>query len=85
MSSDGVVHFYSEKYTSVRDIGQFLINIGEKLANEGSFNLQQDQQELSVSPSGSPKLEVKYKTKQGKHEFEIEIEWRPDSGDVIIK
>ncbi len=83
--SDEIVHFYSEKPSSVEEIGQFLINIGEKLLKEGSFNLQQGEQEFSIAPSGLVELEVKYKTKKNKHEFEVEIEWKPGVEDVTVK
>ncbi|UMZ73591.1 amphi-Trp domain-containing protein [Natranaerofaba carboxydovora] len=85
MSSNSTVHFYSEEPKSTKDIGEFLKMIGEKLSNEGSFSLQQGETEHNIAPSGATKLELKYKTKQDKHEFEIEIEWKPGSDDVIIK
>ncbi len=84
MSGSNVI-FSSEGQRSVAEIGQFLVEIGEKLQAGGSFTLMQGAEELQIAPSGNTKLELKYKTKGEKHEFEIEIEWKPGEQDVTIK
>lgn len=66
-----------EEQRSVEDIGKFLVEIGQKLAGEGSFSLSQGGQSYQVAPSGQVELEVQYKTKGDKHTFEVEIEWWP--------
>jgi len=83
--SNETVHFYSEKPSSTEEIGRFLISIGEKLVQEGSFSLQQGEQEFNIAPAGAVMLELKYKTKKNKHEFEVEIEWKPGVDDVSVK
>ena len=84
MSSNSQVHFSSEEAKSVKEIGEFLQMIGEKLVNEGSFSLQHNDNNYTIAPDGATKLELKYQTKGDKHEFEIEVEWKPGSSQVKI-
>lgn len=69
--------FSSEEPRSVEEIGDFLIQAGEKLKSQGFFTLTQDDQKIEVKPGGATKLELKYEIKKDtKHQFEIEIEWK---------
>ncbi len=79
MSGNGKnILFYSEEPSSVEEIGEFLIQVGQKLKEQGFFNLSQGEAQTEVRPAGAVKLEVKYAVKkQDKHELEIEIEWKP--------
>ena len=83
--SGGNVIFSSKELRSAAEIGSFLVSIGEKLQADGSFTLTQGAEEFQIAPSGNTNLEIKYKTKGEKHEFEIEIEWKPGQQDVAIK
>lgn len=83
--SGGNVLFSSEEPRSLAEIGQFLVSIGEKLKSEGSFTVMQGAEEFQIAPAGNTKLELKYKTKGEKHEFEIEIEWKPGQQDISVK
>ncbi|MFW6369351.1 MAG: amphi-Trp domain-containing protein, partial [Myxococcota bacterium] len=69
------VVFSSKEPKSVEEIGRFLVTVGQKLIDSGSFTVVQAGREVDVSPSGSTRLELKYKNKGYKQEFEIEIEW----------
>ncbi len=72
------VIFSSKEQKSIQEIGEFLIQLGQKMKEQGSFNLSKGGEQISIKPSGQPKLELKYEIEnQDKHEFEIEIEWRP--------
>ncbi len=75
--------FESKEIRSSEEIGRFLISVGEKLLNTGSFTVVSGDREIEVAPSGSTKLELKYKSKGYKEEFEIEIEWRPGAGGPV--
>jgi len=77
--------FSSEEPRSVEEIGKFLINIGEKLVNDGSFSLRRGEEDLVITPTGIVILELEYKTKGEKHEFEIEIEWKPGAREVTVE
>ncbi len=83
--SGGQVLFSSETLQSTEEIGRFLVQSGEKLQREGFFTLLQGEEELKVAPAGSTKLELKYKAKGEKQQFEIEIEWRPGQKEVTVK
>lgn len=82
-SNKSNVVFRSKEPRSTEEIGRFLINAGEKLVSGGSFTVVQDGREIEVTPTGSTKLDLKYKTKGYKEEFEIEIEWRPTGGGSV--
>lgn len=74
------VIFSSEEPRSVEEIGEFLIQAGQKLKEQGFFNLTQGDKQIEVRPDGATKLELKYEIEKGreiKHQFEIEIEWKP--------
>ena len=78
--------FSSKESRNVQEIGDFLVQIGQKLKEKRSFNLTQGQKHVQVSPSGQTRLELKYEIKgAGKHEFEIEIEWKPDAAEASEK
>ncbi len=77
MSKKEEVIFSSEEPRSVQEIGDFLILAGQKLKEQGFFNLTQGDQQIEVSPDGATKLELKYEIEGAKHQFEIEIEWKP--------
>ncbi len=80
------VHFSSEEPRSVEEIGRFLVDVGERLLSQGGFTVVQGGQEFFVEPGGATKLELQYKSKGDKQEFEIEIEWKPvKGGDVDIR
>lgn len=83
--SGGNIIFSSEEMRSPEEIGRFLVNVGEKLQSEGSFTVVQGANDIQITPGGTTKLELKYKTKGEKHEFEIEIEWKPGQEDISIK
>ncbi len=74
------VIFSSEEPRSVAEIGDFLIQAGQKLKEQGSFNLSHGEKQLEVRPEGATKLELKYEIEGQKHQFEIEIEWKPGIG-----
>ncbi len=81
MSGREEVIFSSEEPRSVEEIGDFLIQIGNKLKEQGFFNLTQGDRQIEVRPVGATKLELKYEIEGGtKHEFEVEIEWKPGAG-----
>ncbi len=81
MSGREEVIFSSEEPRSIEEIGDFLIQIGNKLKSQGSFNLSQGDRHIEVRPDGATKLELKYEIEDGnKHEFEVEIEWKPGAG-----
>jgi len=81
MGRNEQIIFSSEEPRSVQEIGEFLIQIGQKLKEQGFFNLTQGDQQIEVRPDGATKLELKYEIEGGnKHEFEIEIEWKPGAG-----
>lgn len=72
------VIFSSEEPRSVEEIGDFLIRVGQKLKEQGFFTLNQGDKHVEVRPEGKTKLELKYEIEgSNKHEFEIEIEWKP--------
>ncbi len=77
------VLFASKEARSVEEIGRFLITAGEKLIETGKLTVVQGDREVEVAPSGQTRLELKYKSKGHKEEFEIEIEWRPGSGSGV--
>lgn len=82
------VHFSSEEPRSVEEIGRFLVSVGEKMLAQGGFTVVQGGQEFYIEPAGATKLELQYKTKGEKQQFEIEIEWKPSAGgagEVEIK
>ena len=82
------VHFSSEEPRSVEEIGRFLVDVGERLLTQGGFTVVQGGQEFFVEPGGATKLELQYKSKGDKQQFEIEIEWKPGqdgNGDVEIR
>ena len=83
--SGGNVVFSNKETSSLAEIGRFLVSLGEELQGDGSFTLIQESEELQVAPSGNIKLELKNKTKGEKHEFKIEINWKPEQQDVEIK
>ncbi len=75
------VIFSSEEPRTIQEIGDFLILAGQKLKEQGFFNLTQGDRQIEVRPDGSTKLELKYEIKgETKHQFEIEIEWKPGVG-----
>ncbi len=75
------VVFRSEEPRSVEEIGEFLVRVGKRLKEKGSFGLTQGDQQVEICPSGATKLELKYEVEGGtKHQFEIEIEWKPQAG-----
>ncbi len=77
MSRSSEVLFSSEEAKTIQEIGDFLIQAGQKLKEQGFFNLTQGGQQVEVRPGAAPKLELKYEIeKENKHQFEIEIEWR---------
>ncbi len=81
MSKREEVIFSSEEPRSVQEIGDFLIQVGQKLREQGFFHLTRGEQEIEIRPTGSTKLELKYEIEGGtKHGFEIEIEWKPGPG-----
>jgi len=82
--SSGTVIFSNKERLSTTEIGKFLITIGEKLAQGGSFSLKQGDRELRISPVGVTSLELEYKIKNDKNKFEIEIKWKPSSGEISI-
>lgn len=71
------VIFSSEEPRTVQEIADFLILAGQKLKEQGYFNLTQGDRQVEVRPDGSTKLELKYEIEGVKHQFEIEIEWKP--------
>ncbi len=69
--------FSSEEPRSIEEIGDFLIQAGQKLKGQGFFTLTQEGQTVEIRPGGATKLELKYEIKKDhKHQFEIEIEWK---------
>ncbi len=71
------IHVDWEQPLSKEEIGRYLIDIGEKLINEGSFTVKQGENSYEIAPSGQVELEIQYKTRGEKHDFEIEIQWIP--------
>lgn len=82
MSGPGNTIFSSKEHLTPKEIGAFLIKIGEKMQNEGAFTLTQGNQVLEVHPKGPTRLELEYEIKGDKHEFEIEVEWYPNREGV---
>lgn len=79
------VIFSSEEPRSVEEIGDFLIRLGQKLKEEGFFTLNQGDKQVEVRPEGRTKLESKYEIEgSNKHEFAIEIEWKPGQDRVKV-
>lgn len=67
---------YEEKM-SLEQAAAFIETIATKLKNEQSFSLTHAGQTHEISPSSRVELEVKYEIKKsGKHQLELEIEWR---------
>ncbi len=78
MSGREEVVFSSKSLRDVEEIGDFLIQVGQKLKEQGYFTMTQGERQIEIRPKGSTKLELKYEIEdKGKHEFEIEIEWKP--------
>ncbi len=76
------VIFSAEEPRTVQEIGEFLLQIGQKLKEQGYFTLSQGENQIEVRPEGGTKLELKYEIEgQSKHGFEIEIEWDPGKGE----
>jgi len=71
------VHVNLEQAMSKEEIGRYLVDIGQKLVNEGNFTIKQGQESHNINPSGHVELELKYKTRGEKKTFEIEIQWKP--------
>jgi len=71
------MHINLEQTLSKEEIGNYLVEIGKKLINEGSFTIKQGQQSYEIAPAGQVKFEIQYKTKGEKQEFELEIQWKP--------
>ena len=79
--------FSSKEHQSVEEVGDFLLRIGQKLKEEGSFSLEKGNEKVRVKPEGSFVLELKYEIERDNdHEFEIELKWNPDkiSGDEKV-
>ncbi len=75
------VIFSSEETRSIQEIGDFLIMVGQKLKEQGSFTLHQDDKQIEIRPEGRTKLELKYEIeRETKHGFEMEIEWDTTKG-----
>ncbi|NLJ77049.1 MAG: amphi-Trp domain-containing protein [Peptococcaceae bacterium] len=80
------VLFSSEESRSIAEIGDFLIQAGQNLKNKGFFNLIQGDRKIGIRPSEATKLELRYEVKnEARYSFEIEIEWRPGSGNAADK
>ncbi|MFP4403091.1 MAG: amphi-Trp domain-containing protein [Candidatus Woesearchaeota archaeon] len=76
--------FSSKENKNIQEIGEFLTQIGEKLKNEGSFNLNKGDEKVNINPVGETKLKLKYEIENNnKHELEIEIKWKPNNVDAI--
>jgi len=71
------IHVDLEQAMSKEEIGRYLVNIGQKLIEEGSFTIKQGQDSYEINPSGHIELELQYKTRGEKNTFEIEIQWKP--------
>lgn len=86
MSGRERILFSSKEDKTPQEIGAFLMQLGEKLQTDGSFTLTQGERVIEVHPQGLTKLELEYEIEGEKHEFEIEIEWRPgrEGGQVGI-
>ncbi len=83
MAKNEEVIFSSEEPRSVQEIGDFLIQIGEKLKEQGFFSLTQGEKQIKIHPEGATKLEIKYEIEdEVKHGFEVEIEWKTGSENV---
>ena len=75
--------FSSKENKSVEELGDFLIHLGQRLKNEGSFSLDKGDEKVSVKPMGSVVLDLKYEIeKENVHEFEIELKWNPQKASV---
>ncbi len=89
MSEREEVVFSTEESLSVQEIGDFLLQVGKKLKDQGYFTVTRGEEEIEVRPSGSTKLELKYEIENGReHQFEMEIEWDPDAdegGRIVIQ
>lgn len=77
--------FLSKQSKKADEIGEFLVQIGEKLKTQGFFNLEKEGEKIEIKPEGSTKLKLEYEIEEGKHEFEIKIKWNPsEQGEVSI-
>lgn len=84
MSGREEVIFSSEEPRSVAEIGDFLVQVGTKLKEQGYFHLVQGDQKLEVRPSGATRLELKYEIEDDvEHQFEIEIEWKRGAEEAV--
>ncbi|MED3660956.1 amphi-Trp domain-containing protein [Ureibacillus terrenus] len=73
---------------TVQEFAETLEKIAQKLKQEGKFTFVQGAEQVEVAPSDQVKVDVKYKVKGDKHEFEIEFEWSPalkKSGKMSIE
>ncbi len=71
------IHVDLEQALSKEEIGRYLVDIGQKLIDDGSFTIKQGQDSYKINPSGHIELELQYKTRGEKNTFEIEIQWKP--------
>ena len=71
------VHLDLEQNLTKVEVWEFLIDVGQKLINEGSFTIKQGQDSYEINPSGQIKIELQYKTRGEKNSFEVEIQWKP--------
>lgn len=77
------VIFSSKEYRDIGEVADFLIQIGEKLKSQGSFNLSKGSEQVEVKPTGPAKLDLKYEIEDNeKHEFEVEIKWKPNQASA---
>lgn len=78
--------FSSKEHHNMEEVGDFLIKIGQKLKEEGSFSLDKGSEQVRIKPMGSLVLELKYEIeKDNGHEFEIELKWNPDKASEESK
>ncbi len=72
-----------EERKSPLEIGEFLMDVGRKLFENGEFDVVHGGESHRIAPTGRVELEVQYKTKGDKHKFEIEIQWVPGKKDDL--
>lgn len=75
------VHVDYEEKMSLEHAADFLHTVATKLKEDKSFTLTLGGKTHHVTPSSNVELEVKLEEKNGKYEFEVELEWMEGDND----
>lgn len=75
--------FYRKDHQTLAEFADMLELIASKLREEKEFVLQEEDKETTISPNDDVETKLSYKTKDSKHKFKIEFEWREDQSKTF--